>query len=156
MVHLRWREGPKGLAPQGLNQVLTETLRLLPAGLEVSFRGRRLRGEEVVLPPGVVGYVTVMEEKGEVPVGKDFSEGSSNEDEREEQELAEPPEALERDFVSTGGQGRSGGWGGSGDPDVELSPFLRTSLSELLPVSAASHCGAWRPFLVRMPKCAGR
>lgn len=104
MVHWRWREGPKGLAPQGLNRALTEALHLPPSGLEVSFRGRRLRGEEVVVPPGLVGYVMAMEEKGEMLVGKDFSEDSWN-DEREEQELAEPPEALERDFVSTRGQG---------------------------------------------------
>ncbi|XP_059257541.1 ribonuclease H2 subunit C [Mustela nigripes] len=84
--------------PAPVERFFTPAIRQCPDGLEVSFRGRRLRGEEVVLPPGLVGYVTVMEEKGEVPVGKDFSEGSSNDDEREEQELAEPPEALERDF----------------------------------------------------------
>lgn len=54
------------------------------------------------MPSGLEGYVMVMEEKGEVLVGKqDFSEGSEN-DEQEEQGLVEPPEALERDFVSTG------------------------------------------------------
>ncbi|KAI5761376.1 unnamed protein product [Gulo gulo] len=84
--------------PAPVERFFTPAIRQGPDGLEVSFRGRRLRGEEVVVPPGLVGYVTVMEEKGEVPVGKDFSEGSSNEDERAEQELAEPPEALERDF----------------------------------------------------------
>nr|XP_045374161.1 ribonuclease H2 subunit C [Camelus bactrianus] len=36
-----------------------------PPGLEVSFRGRSLRGEEMVVPPGLVGYVMVTEEKGE-------------------------------------------------------------------------------------------
>lgn len=46
-----------------------------------------------------MGYVMRMEEKGEVFGKQDFSEGSENE---EEQELLEPPEALERDFVSTG------------------------------------------------------
>lgn len=69
----------------------------------MSFRGRSLRGEEVEVPPGLVGYVMIMEEK-EMLVGKeDFFEGSENDDEQEEQELVEPPEALERDFVSTGG-----------------------------------------------------
>ncbi|KAK1342063.1 hypothetical protein QTO34_016816 [Cnephaeus nilssonii] len=63
-----------------------------PDGLEVSFRGRSLRGEEVEVPPGLLGYVMVMEEKS---VGKqDFSAGSD----KEEQELVEPPEALEWDF----------------------------------------------------------
>lgn len=90
-----------GFAPQGLDQAFTEALCLPSPGLEVSFRGRRLRGEEVEVPSGLEGYVMVMEEKGEVLVGKqDFSEGSENDE--QEQELAEPPEALERDFVSTG------------------------------------------------------
>ncbi|KAK1346545.1 hypothetical protein QTO34_000401 [Cnephaeus nilssonii] len=63
-----------------------------PNGLEVSFRGRSLRGEEVEVPPGLLGYVMVMEEQS---VGKqDFSAGSY----KEEQELVEPPEALEWDF----------------------------------------------------------
>ncbi|XP_034501888.1 ribonuclease H2 subunit C isoform X1 [Ailuropoda melanoleuca] len=83
--------------PAPVERFFTPAMRQGPDGLEVSFRGRRLRGEEVVVPPGLVGYVMVMEEKGEVLVGKDFSEDSWN-DEREEQELAEPPEALERDF----------------------------------------------------------
>lgn len=104
MVQRRWREGPGGLAPQGLNQARTEVPSLPSAGLEVSFRGRKLRGEEVVVPPGLVGYVMAMEEQGEVSMEKDFSEG----DEREEQERAEPREALERDFVSTGVEGQ--GW----------------------------------------------
>ncbi|KAK1333446.1 LOW QUALITY PROTEIN: hypothetical protein QTO34_005830 [Cnephaeus nilssonii] len=63
-----------------------------PDGLKVSFRGRSLRGEEVEVPPGLLGYVMVMEEKS---VGKqDFSAGSD----KDEQELVEPPEALEWDF----------------------------------------------------------
>lgn len=48
------------------------------------------------MPPGFVGYV-MTEEKAEVLVGK------QSDHEREKQELVEPPEALERDFVSTGG-----------------------------------------------------
>ncbi|KAK1342283.1 hypothetical protein QTO34_015039 [Cnephaeus nilssonii] len=63
-----------------------------PDGLEVSFRARSLRGEEVEVPPGLLGYVMVMEEQS---VGKqDFSAESD----KDEQELVEPPEALERDF----------------------------------------------------------
>ncbi|KAK1345699.1 hypothetical protein QTO34_008163 [Cnephaeus nilssonii] len=55
-------------------------------------KGRSLRGEEVEVPPGLLGYVMLMEEKS---VGKqDFSAGSD----KDEQELVEPPEALERDF----------------------------------------------------------
>ncbi|KAK1346167.1 hypothetical protein QTO34_000020 [Cnephaeus nilssonii] len=54
--------------------------------------GPSLRGEEVEVPPGLLGYVMVMEEQS---VGKqDFSAGSD----KEEQELVEAPEALERDF----------------------------------------------------------
>ncbi|KAK1339695.1 hypothetical protein QTO34_018250 [Cnephaeus nilssonii] len=58
----------------------------------LSFPGRSLRGEEVEVPPGLLGCVMVTEEKS---VGKqDFSAGSD----KEEQELVEPPEALEWDF----------------------------------------------------------
>lgn len=160
-----WREGSweswstggsgraaTGLAPLGLEQAFTEALRLPPSGLEVSFRGRSLRGEEVEVPPGLVGYVMVTEEKGEVSIEKqDFSEGSDN-DERE-QELVEPPEALERDFVSTG-IGLAGGAGGTGGPGAESGAFPRTVLSAPPPLSAASPCGAWRPSLARMPKYA--
>jgi len=48
------------------------------------------------VPPGFVGYV-VTEEKAEVLMGK------QDDHERQEQELLEPPEALERDCVSTRG-----------------------------------------------------
>ncbi|KAK1341738.1 hypothetical protein QTO34_016487 [Cnephaeus nilssonii] len=49
-----------------------------PDGLEVSFRGHSLRGEEVEVPPGLLGYVMVMEEKS---VGKqDFSAGSDKDE----------------------------------------------------------------------------
>ncbi|XP_042761618.1 ribonuclease H2 subunit C [Panthera leo] len=82
--------------PAPVGRFFTPAIRQGPDGLEVSFRGRKLRGEEVVVPPGLVGYV--MEEKGEVVVGKGSSEGSSNDKEQEQQELVEPPEALERDF----------------------------------------------------------
>ncbi|XP_058382408.1 ribonuclease H2 subunit C [Diceros bicornis minor] len=75
--------------PAPVGRFFTPAIRQGPAGLEVSFRGRKLRGEELVLPPGLVGYVMVMEEK------QDFSEAPENDD---EQELVEPPEALERDF----------------------------------------------------------
>ncbi|XP_077718565.1 ribonuclease H2 subunit C isoform X2 [Canis aureus] len=80
--------------PAPVDRFFTPAIRQDPDGLEVSFRGRKLRGEEVVVPPGLVGYVMAMEEQGEVSMEKDFSEG----DEREEQERAEPREALERDF----------------------------------------------------------
>uniref|UniRef100_A0ABI8AP69 Uncharacterized protein n=1 Tax=Felis catus TaxID=9685 RepID=A0ABI8AP69_FELCA len=82
--------------PAPVGRFFTPAIRQGPDGLEVSFRGRKLRGEEVVVPPGLVGYV--MEEKGEGLVGKGFSEGSSNDNEQEQLELVEPPEALERDF----------------------------------------------------------
>ncbi|XP_065793827.1 ribonuclease H2 subunit C isoform X2 [Muntiacus reevesi] len=77
--------------PTPVGRFFTPAIRLGPDGLEASFRGRSLRGEEVVVPPGFVGYV-MTEEKAEVLVGK------QNDHEREEQELVEPPEALERDF----------------------------------------------------------
>lgn len=75
----------------------------------MSFRGRSLRGEEVEVPPGLLGYVMAVEEKSE---GKqDFAAGSDG----AEPELGEPPEALERGFVSTGAKGERGR-GGSGGP----------------------------------------
>ncbi|XP_017712802.1 PREDICTED: ribonuclease H2 subunit C isoform X1 [Rhinopithecus bieti] len=59
-------------------------------GLEVSFRGRCLRGEEVAVPPGLVGYVMVTEEK-EVSMGKPDPLRDSGTDDEEES-------PLERDF----------------------------------------------------------
>ncbi|XP_070421625.1 ribonuclease H2 subunit C [Equus przewalskii] len=78
--------------PAPVGRFFTPAIRQGLGGLEVSFRGRKLRGEEVSVPPGLVGYVMVMEEK------HDFSEGSENNEEQGEQELVESPEALERDF----------------------------------------------------------
>ncbi|XP_054580997.1 AP-5 complex subunit beta-1 isoform X2 [Eptesicus fuscus] len=78
--------------PAPVGRFFTPAIRQGPDGLEVSFRGRSLRGEEVEVPPGLLGYVMVTEDKS---VGKqDFSAGSDN----DERELVEPPEALERDF----------------------------------------------------------
>ncbi|KAK1329758.1 hypothetical protein QTO34_009941 [Cnephaeus nilssonii] len=78
--------------PAPVGRFFTPAIRQGPDGLQVLFRGRSLRGEEVEVPPGLLGYVMVMEEKS---VGKqDFSAGSD----KEEQELVEPPEALEWDF----------------------------------------------------------
>ncbi|KAM8817605.1 ribonuclease H2 subunit C [Rhynchonycteris naso] len=83
--------------PAPVGRFFTPAIRQGPDGLEVSFRGRSLRGEEVEVPPGLAGYVMVMEEKAEMPVGKpDFSEGPD--DDEQEQPLLEPQEALERDF----------------------------------------------------------
>ncbi|XP_044799642.1 ribonuclease H2 subunit C isoform X1 [Bubalus kerabau] len=75
--------------PTPVGRFFTPAIRLGPDGLEASFRGRSLRGEEVVVPPGFVGYV-MTEEKAEVLAKQDDHE-------RQEQELVEPPEALERD-----------------------------------------------------------
>ncbi|XP_036909122.1 ribonuclease H2 subunit C isoform X2 [Sturnira hondurensis] len=83
--------------PAPVGSFFTPAIRQGPEGLEVSFRGRSLRGEEVEVPPGLVGYVMRMEEKEEVVGKQDFSQGSDNDE--QEQELLEPPEAaLERDF----------------------------------------------------------
>ncbi|KAK1337114.1 hypothetical protein QTO34_001736 [Cnephaeus nilssonii] len=74
--------------PAPVGHFFTPAIRQGPDRLE----GRSLRGEEVEVPPGLLGYMMVMEEKS---VGKqDFSAGSD----KEEQELVEPPEALEWDF----------------------------------------------------------
>ncbi|XP_057362883.1 ribonuclease H2 subunit C isoform X1 [Manis pentadactyla] len=101
-LHLLPCEVPvNGPAPVG--RFFTPAIRQGPDGLQVSFRGRSLRGEKVVVPPGLVGYVMVTEGKGaEVVVGKpDPPQGSENDDQLEERELEEPSEALralERDF----------------------------------------------------------
>ncbi|PNI93735.1 RNASEH2C isoform 3 [Pan troglodytes] len=77
-----------GPAPVG--RFFTPAIRQGPEGLEVSFRGRCLRGEEVAVPPGLVGYVMVTEEK-EVSMGKPDPLRDSGTDDQEE-------EPLERDF----------------------------------------------------------
>ncbi|XP_006149962.1 ribonuclease H2 subunit C [Tupaia chinensis] len=56
--------------PAPVERFFTPAIRRGPDGLEVSFRGRRLRGEDVMVPSGLVGYVMTMEEKGEVLMGK--------------------------------------------------------------------------------------
>ncbi|XP_006893383.1 PREDICTED: ribonuclease H2 subunit C [Elephantulus edwardii] len=63
----------------------TPAIRQRSCGLEVSFRGRVLRGEEVVVPPGLAGYVMVMDENHDL----------NSEQEEEEREQQEP---LQRDF----------------------------------------------------------
>ncbi|KAK2504057.1 hypothetical protein MC885_013563, partial [Smutsia gigantea] len=99
VVYRWWREGRQGVY-SARPRSGPPSLRLFPPGLEVSFRGRSLRGEEVVVPPGLVGYVMVTEGKGEVAGKPDPPKGSENDD-QEQQELMEPLEALkalERDF----------------------------------------------------------
>uniref|UniRef100_A0A8D2B6R1 Ribonuclease H2 subunit C n=1 Tax=Sciurus vulgaris TaxID=55149 RepID=A0A8D2B6R1_SCIVU len=86
-----------GPAPVG--RFFTPAVRQGPDGLQVSFRGRSLRGEEVAVPPGFTGYVMVTEETGERQKGKqDFSGSSESDGQKDEQELVEAPESLERDF----------------------------------------------------------
>lgn len=107
----RWRE------------VLTQVPRFPPAGLQVSFRGRSLRGEEVAVPPGFTGYVMVTEETGERLKGKqDFSGSSESDGEEDEQKLVEAQEPLERDFVSTG-IGLQGVRAGAAPRMLSPSPF---------------------------------
>lgn len=57
-------------------------------GLQVSFRGRSLRGEQVSVPPGLAGYVMVTE-KGEGLMRKQNLKSSENNGEEDEQELLE-------------------------------------------------------------------
>nr|XP_012633564.1 ribonuclease H2 subunit C [Microcebus murinus] len=75
-------------APVG--RFFTPAIRQGPDGLEVSFRGRSLRGEEVAVPPGLVGYVMENEEKF---IGKQDFSGALESDNQEEER-----EPLERDF----------------------------------------------------------
>ncbi|XP_027799982.2 ribonuclease H2 subunit C [Marmota flaviventris] len=86
-----------GPAPVG--RFFTPAVRQGPDGLQVSFRGRSLRGEEAAVPPGFTGYVMVTEDRGERLKGKqDFSGNSESDPEEDEQELVEAPESLEREF----------------------------------------------------------
>ncbi|OBS68705.1 hypothetical protein A6R68_02777 [Neotoma lepida] len=62
------------------------------AGLQVSFRGRGLRGEEVAVPPGFSGFVMVTEETDEGLIGKLNFSGDA------EDKTDEAQEPLERDF----------------------------------------------------------
>ncbi|XP_007942953.1 ribonuclease H2 subunit C [Orycteropus afer afer] len=81
--------------PAPVGRFFTPAIRQRPGALEVSFRGRILRGEEVVVPPSLAGYVMVMDEKAEVLAGlgkKQESRGSEKGDGEEE------PQPLERDF----------------------------------------------------------
>lgn len=71
-------------------------LHVPPAGLQVSFRGRGLRGEDVAVPPGFAGFVMVTEEMGEGLIGKLNFSGDA------EDKADEAQEPLERDFVSRG------------------------------------------------------
>lgn len=70
-------------------------LHVPPAGLQVSFRGRGLRGEEVAVPPGFAGFVMVTE-MGEGLIGKLNFSGDA------EDKVDEAQQPLERDFVSRG------------------------------------------------------
>ncbi|XP_055988025.1 ribonuclease H2 subunit C isoform X2 [Sorex fumeus] len=76
--------------PAPVGRFFTPAIRRGPDGLRVSFRGRSLRGEEVAVPPGLVGYVMEMEDKGEVLGEPDFSPNPGG-------ELGEEQE-LERNF----------------------------------------------------------
>ncbi|XP_029328583.1 ribonuclease H2 subunit C isoform X3 [Mus caroli] len=88
--------------PALVDRFFTPAVRHDADGLQVSFRGRGLRGEEVAVPPGFAGFVMVTEEKGEGLIGKlNFPRDA-------EDKADEAQEPLERDFVSKGRC--SGGW----------------------------------------------
>ncbi|XP_076971818.1 ribonuclease H2 subunit C [Tamandua tetradactyla] len=93
-LHLLPCEVPRN-RPAPVGCFFTPAVRRGPDGLQVSFRGRSLRGEELMVPPGLVGYVLTMEEEREVLTGlegkQDFLGGSRNAEEEEQ-------EPLERDF----------------------------------------------------------
>ncbi|KAM4846669.1 ribonuclease H2 subunit C [Thomomys bottae] len=77
--------------PAPVERFFTPAIRQGPDGLQVSFRGRSLRGEEVAVPSGLAGYVLSTEEEGDGLRTQDTSEGLKNGGEEE-------PEPLERDF----------------------------------------------------------
>ncbi|KAM5249082.1 ribonuclease H2 subunit C [Ctenodactylus gundi] len=95
--------------PAPVERFFTPAIRQGAAGLQVSFRGRSLQGEEVAVPPGLAGYVMAVEERGEGPLGtQNFPAGSRGDSEEEQ-------EPLERDFDrvigATGSFSRFTVWG---------------------------------------------
>ncbi|XP_012876538.1 PREDICTED: ribonuclease H2 subunit C [Dipodomys ordii] len=94
--------------PAPVERFFTPAIRQGPDGLQVSFRGRSLRGEEVAVPSGLAGYVMVTEGKGDGLRKQDFSESLKNGGDEEQ-------EPLERDFdrfiEATGSFSRFTLWG---------------------------------------------
>ncbi|XP_004627282.1 ribonuclease H2 subunit C [Octodon degus] len=95
--------------PAPVQRFFTPAIRQGEDGLQVSFRGRSLRGEEVSVPPGLEGYVTVTEEKGEGLIGKQDFGGSENNGEKEEQKSLE--RSFDRFMEATGSFSRFTVWG---------------------------------------------
>nr|XP_048314011.1 ribonuclease H2 subunit C isoform X2 [Myodes glareolus] len=77
--------------PAPVERFFTPAVRSGADGLQVSFRGRCLRGEEVVVPPGFSGFVMVTEEMGEGLIRK-LNSGDAEDKTDKAQEL------LARDF----------------------------------------------------------
>ncbi|KAM6160658.1 ribonuclease H2 subunit C [Erethizon dorsatum] len=95
--------------PAPVERFFTPAIRQGADGLQVSFRGRSLRGEEVSVPPGLVGYVMVTEEKSAGLIGKQDFGGSENNGEEEEQEPLE--RGFDRFIGATGSFSRFTVWG---------------------------------------------
>uniref|UniRef100_A0A8C2W4D1 Ribonuclease H2 subunit C n=1 Tax=Chinchilla lanigera TaxID=34839 RepID=A0A8C2W4D1_CHILA len=78
--------------PAPVERFFSPAIRQGADGLQVSFRGRSMRGEEVSVPSGLAGFVMVAEEKEEGLIGKqDFGDSENNGEEQEQ-------EPLERGF----------------------------------------------------------
>ncbi|XP_060032020.1 ribonuclease H2 subunit C isoform X3 [Erinaceus europaeus] len=73
-LHLLPCEVP-GSQPAPVGRFFTPAIRPGPDGLQVSFRGRSLRGEEVAVPPGLAGFVIEMEAGAEAARRRDFEDG---------------------------------------------------------------------------------
>ncbi|XP_036058030.1 ribonuclease H2 subunit C [Onychomys torridus] len=95
--------------PAPVEGFFTPAVRRGADGLQVSFRGRSLRGEEVAVPPGFSGFVMVTEETGEGLMEKLNFSGVA------EDKTDEAQEPLERDcdrFIrATGSFGHFTLWG---------------------------------------------
>ncbi|XP_075401507.1 ribonuclease H2 subunit C isoform X1 [Tenrec ecaudatus] len=98
--------------PAPVERFFTPAIRQRADGLEVSFRGRTLRGEEVVVPPGLAGYVMEADEKGEVLTCLGRKHTSRGEDDSEEQAHPEPePLGFSRCMGATASFDRFHLWG---------------------------------------------
>lgn len=93
--------------PAPVERFFTPAIRQGKDGLQVSFRGRSLRGEVVSVPPGLAGYVVT--EKGEGLMGKrDFGDPENNGEEEDQKPLER---SFDRFMEATGSFSRFTVWG---------------------------------------------
>ncbi|XP_007651508.1 ribonuclease H2 subunit C isoform X1 [Cricetulus griseus] len=125
--------------PAPVERFFTPAVRHGVDGLQVSFRGRGLRGEEVAVPPGFSGFVMVTEEMGEGLIGKLNFSGDA------EDKTEETQEPLERDFDrfmgATGSFSHFTLWGLETVPGPDAKVHKALGWPSL---AAAAHRSTWK------------